>query len=107
MKKNISKKIIKNTITIVIVLAVILVFVMSISMKNLTDNIMEDILPSTIKTTSQSIEGNMHMPADRIYMIGDNEVITQRSSSLMDKEIVIDKAQKLRQISDNFTLRED
>lgn len=93
MKKNISKKIIKNTITIVIVLAVILVFVMSISMKNLTDNIMEDILPSTIKTTSQSIEGNMHMLADRIYMIGDNEVITRRSSSLMDKEIVIDKAQ--------------
>ncbi len=93
MKKNISKKIIKNTITIVIVLALILVSVMAVSMKTLTDNIMEDILPSTIKTTSQSIEGNIHMLADRIFMIGDNEVITRRSSSLMDKEIVLNKAQ--------------
>ena len=93
LKKNISKKIIKNTITLVIVLAIILVFVMCISMNNLTDKIMEDILPSAIKTTSQSIEGNMHMLADRIFMIGDNEVITRKSSSFMDKENVINKAQ--------------
>ena len=93
MKRNISKKIIINTLTIVIALAVILVLVMSVAMKILTDNIMEDVLPSTIKTTSQSIEGNIHMLSDRIFMIGDNEIITREDSSEKDKKAVLDKAQ--------------
>ena len=93
MRRNISKKIIINTLAIVLLLAAILVSVMSFYMKNLTDTIMQDVLPSTIKTTSQSIEGSIHMLADRIFMIGDNEFITNKNSSNKEKQAVLDTAQ--------------
>lgn len=93
VKRNINKKILLNTITIVVVLAVILVSVMAVSMKSLTDKILTDILPSMIKTASQSIEGNMHMLSDRIFMIGDNDAFTNPRSSLEEKKAVLDKAQ--------------
>ena len=93
VKRNINKKILLNTITIVVVLAVILVSVMAVSMKSLTDKILTDILPSMIKTASQSIEGNMHMLSDRIFMIGDNDAFTNPQSSLEEKKAVLDKAQ--------------
>lgn len=93
VKRNINKKILFNTITIVVVLAVILVSVMAVSMKSLTDKILTDILPSMIKTASQSIEGNMHMLSDRIFMIGDNDAFTNPQSSLEEKKAVLDKAQ--------------
>lgn len=93
VKRNINKKILLNTITIVVVLAAILVSVMAVSMKSLTDKILTDILPSMIKTASQSIEGNMHMLSDRIFMIGDNDAFTNPQSSLEEKKAVLDKAQ--------------
>ena len=93
MRRNISKKIIINTLAIVLLLAAILVSVMSFYMKNLTDTIMQDVLPSTIKTTSQSIEGSIHMLADRIFMIGDNEFLTNINSSKKEKQAVLDMAQ--------------
>lgn len=90
---NIKKKIVVNTLLIVMVVASVLMLVMTASMKTLTNEVMQDVLPSMIKTASQNIEGNMHMLADRIFMIGDNEVITRKDSSLKEKREVLQKAQ--------------
>ncbi len=90
---NIKKKIVVNTLLIVMVVAVVLMLVMTASMKTLTNEVMQDVLPSMIKTASQNIEANMHMLADRIFMIGDNDVITQKDSSLKEKRDVLRKAQ--------------
>lgn len=90
---NIKKKIVANTLLIIVIVAAILMIVMTTSMKNLTNEMMQDVLPSMIKMASQSVEGNMHMLADRIFMIGDNEAITQQDSSLKEKREVLRKAQ--------------
>ena len=95
MKRSINKKIVMNTISIVIVLAVVLVAVMSAFMQVLTKEILTEMLPSTIKTASQSIEGNMHMLADRIFMIGDNDIFTSRDSTEDDKRSILKKATQL------------
>lgn len=91
-KNNIRKKILSNTIRVIVILAVILVLVMGLSMKALTENILTDVLTSTIKTASQSVEGNMHMLADRIFMIGDDDVFLQKDSTREEKKAALDKA---------------
>lgn len=93
MKKSINKKIVANTTAIVVVLAVILVIVMALSMKVLTRNIMTDVLPSTTKMASQSIEANIHMLADRIFMISDRVAIRNPDSTAKEKEEVLSDAQ--------------
>ena len=92
VKKSINKKIVANTTAIVIVLAVILVIVMALSMKVLTRNIMTDVLPSTTKMASQSIEANIHMLADRIFMISDRVAIKNPDSTKKEKEEALEEA---------------
>ncbi len=93
MKKSINKKIVANTTAIVVVLALILVIVMAMSMKVLTREIMADVLPSTTKMASQSIEANIHMLADRIFMISDQVAIRNPESTMDEKEEAINAAQ--------------
>ncbi len=93
MKKSINKKIVANTTAIVVVLALILVIVMAMSMKVLTRDIMTDVLPSTTKMASQSIEANIHMLADRIFMISDQVAIRTPESTMDEKEEAINAAQ--------------
>ncbi len=93
MKKSINKKIVANTTAIVVVLALILVIVMAMSMKVLTRDIMTDVLPSTTKMASQSIEANIHMLADRIFMISDQVAIRNPESTMDEKEEAINVAQ--------------
>ncbi len=79
-KRSISGKILFTTIFIVMLLALVLVSLMSRSMTSLTGTILSNVLPSMTKTASQSVEGNVHVLADRIIMIGDNGVITDAES---------------------------
>ncbi len=90
---NIKKKIVVNSLLIVMIVAAVLMVVMIASMKTLTNEVMQDALPSMIKTASKNVEGNMHMLADRIFMIGDNEVFTRQDASLKEKREVLEKAQ--------------
>ncbi|MFG6384251.1 MAG: hypothetical protein K1V96_08350 [Lachnospiraceae bacterium] len=92
-KRSISGKILFNTIIMMICLAVIFIILMTRSMKSLTDAVLSNSLPSIAKTASQSLEGSMHMLADRIFMIGDNEFITNAKSTKKEKMSVLDKAQ--------------
>ncbi len=93
VKKSINKKIVANTTAIVVVLAVILVIVMALSMKVLTREIMADVLPSTTKMASQGLESNMHMLADRIFMISDREAFRNPDSTMEEKEAALNDAQ--------------
>ena len=70
-KRSISGRILLNTLIMMICLAVVFVMLMMRSMKSLTDSVLTNVLPSMTKTASQNLEGNMHMLADRIFMIGD------------------------------------
>ncbi len=89
-KRSISGKILFTTIFIVMLLALVLVSLMSRSMTSLTGTILSNVLPSMTKTASQSVEGNVHVLADRIIMIGDNGVITDAESSLEQKRATLD-----------------
>ncbi|NBH12993.1 methyl-accepting chemotaxis protein [Lachnospiraceae bacterium] len=84
-KRSISGKILVTTIFIVMLLAAVLVSLMSRSMTSLTETILSDVLPSMTKTASQSVEGNIHVLADRIIMISDNEIMTNPESGKNEK----------------------
>ena len=92
-KRSISGKILTTTILIMILLSAVLASLMVRSMTSLTDTVLSNVLPSMIKTASQSIEGNIHVLADRIFMIGDNEILTNVESSKEQKLKILDKAQ--------------
>ena len=91
-RRSISGKILITTIFIVMLLAVVLVSFMSRSMTSLTDTILSNVLPSMTKTASQSVEGNIHVLADRIIMISDNEMITNDKSTEKQKFEVLENA---------------
>ena len=92
-KRSISGKILFNTIIMMVFLAAVFIVLMTRSMKSLTDSVLSNALPSIVKTASQSVEGSMHMLADRIFMIGDNEVMISPGSTQEQKMQVLDKAQ--------------
>ena len=74
-------------------IAVVFVVLMTRSMKSLTDSVLANVLPSMTKTASQNLEGNIHMLADRIFMIGDNAAIMNPGSSQEEKEEALKNAQ--------------
>jgi methyl-accepting chemotaxis protein len=92
-KRSISGRILFNTDLMMICLAVVFVVLMTRSMKSLTDSVLSDVLPSMTKTASQNLEGNLHMLSDRIFMIGENEAITDPGSSQEGKLSVLENAQ--------------
>lgn len=94
MKKNrgLRIKLLFTTTIVVIALALILVLVMNYFMTSLTDNLLLDTLKPMAKTASQSAEGNLHILADRIFMIRDNAALLDEASTLEDKQAILDKA---------------
>ena len=93
VKRSISGKILTTTILIMMLLSVVLVSLMTRSMTSLTDTILTNVLPSMTKTASQSVEGNIHLLAERLIMIGDNEVIVDTETSKEQKLAVLENAQ--------------
>ena len=92
-KRSISGRILLNTDIMMVCLAVVFVVLMTRSMKSLTDSVLTNVLPSMTKTASKNLEGNMHMLADRIFMIGENEAIINADSAPEEKKAVLDNAQ--------------
>ncbi len=92
-KRSISGRILLNTLIMMSCIAAAFVVLMTRSMKSLTDSVLANVLPSMTKTASQNLEGNIHMLADRIFMIGDNAAIMDPGSSQEEKETVLKNAQ--------------
>ncbi len=91
-KQGIRKKIMVNTTIILLTLSIVLVGVMAYFMTSLTNNILLDTLQPMAKTASQSIESNLHMMADRLFLIGDNSVFTKEDATKEDKQATLDHA---------------
>lgn len=92
-KRSISGRILLNTDIMMICLAVVFVVLMARSMRSLTDSVLTKVLPSMTKTASKNLEGNIHLLADRIFMIGEHEAIVNAGSAPEEKRAVLDNAQ--------------
>lgn len=91
-KIGIRTKILANTAVISLTIAIVLMLVMMFFMYSLTSSILLETLQPMAKSASQSIESNLHMMADRIFMIGDNASFTDPLIDKADKQALLDKA---------------
>ena len=89
---GIQRKILINTAIIAFSIAIVLMVVMIFFMRSLTGTILMETMQPMAKSASQSVEGNLHMMADRIFMIGDTAVSTDPNTSKQDKQLLLDKA---------------
>lgn len=90
--KGIRRKIILNTLIVTIIISVVTTIVLSVSAMSLTNlTLMETLMPFA-KTASKSIESSLHIMADRIFMIGENNELTSEEATLEEKHQVLDKA---------------
>jgi signal transduction histidine kinase/CheY-like chemotaxis protein len=76
----------------VALLASALVVVMIGFMNYLTDAVLLETMRPLAKTTAMSIEGNLHALADRLFLIGDNEVFVDPDAGREQKQRVLDLA---------------
>lgn len=91
-KKGIRKKILLNTFLIIVILSGALVGVMAYFMAFLTDAILMDTLQPMARTAAQGVQGNLHMLADRLFLIRENTVFSDPESTKEDKLSVLDGA---------------
>ncbi|MDR1884718.1 MAG: response regulator [Synergistaceae bacterium] len=92
INKSITTRILFITLLAVVTLAAGLVTVMMYSMSSLTNTILLNILQPIAKTASQSVEGNLHMMADRFLMIRDDGILNSQYTSAGAKQAVLDNA---------------
>lgn len=81
IQKGIQRKILLNTTVILLVLSLVLVGTMTYFMNSLTSNILLDTLQPMAKTAAKSVEGNLHMMADRLFLIRDNPVFQDEEAT--------------------------
>jgi len=87
--KSITSKIIFTTISAVIILAVGLVLVMTYFMNSLTDTILLNTLKPMAKTAAQSVESNLHLMADRFFLVRDNTALASADATMEEKQAVL------------------
>lgn len=71
-----------------------IVLVMTIFINSLTDTILLDMQQPIAKTAAQSLEGNLHVLADRFFLIRDNEAMTNPEAGIDDQKRMLEYAQK-------------
>ncbi|MDR3331488.1 MAG: response regulator [Synergistaceae bacterium] len=86
---SVTTKIRAAVLLIIITLAIGLMFVMGFFMSSLTNSIMLDALQPMAKTAAQSIEGNLHILAERFFMIR-NQIIASPSSTTAEKQQILE-----------------
>lgn len=92
-KSSITTRILVMSLLVLIITVGSVLSVMTYFMNSLTNSIMLDILQPMAKTAAQSIEGNLHMMADRFFMIRDNSIIASKDSTIEEKQAVLDMTQ--------------
>ncbi|MDR3280851.1 MAG: response regulator [Synergistaceae bacterium] len=88
---SVTTKIRAAALLIIIALATGLMFVMGFFMNSLTNSIMLDALQPMAKTAAQSVEGNLHILAERFFMIRDNTVISSSISTTDEKREALER----------------
>lgn len=92
IKSGIQNKILRNTAAIVLLIAIVLMSVMSCFMRFLTGRILSEMLQPIAKSASQSVEGSLHMMADRVVMISENPTLVDVTVNVSRKQALLDKA---------------
>jgi signal transduction histidine kinase/CheY-like chemotaxis protein len=77
----------------VVILASALVAVMIYSMNYITDAILLETMRPLAKTAALTVQGNLHMLADRIFLIRDNPILINPGETLAQKQLVLDIAE--------------
>ncbi|MDR2157016.1 MAG: cache domain-containing protein, partial [Clostridiales Family XIII bacterium] len=90
--RSIRGKILTGIFAVVTILTVVLMSVMTYFMNSLTSTILRETLQPMAKTAAQSVEANLHLMADRIFLTRDNAVLSDRNAPLPEKQKVLDKA---------------
>lgn len=90
-RKGIQRKILVNTTLVALLLAAVLVSVMTYFMQSLTDTILLDTLQPMAKTAAQSVEGNLHMLGDRLFLLRES-IFGNGYATIKEKQEAIDKA---------------
>ena len=90
MKKSITSRILRITLFSLMTMAVALVLVMSIFMNSLTDATLLGLLQPMAKNVSQNVEGNLHVLADRFFLIRDNEILRNGYSTLDERREILE-----------------
>jgi methyl-accepting chemotaxis protein len=93
MHRGIRRKIMTNNFIVVLILTLILISVMAFFMNNLTKDVLKETLLPMAKTASQSVEANLHLMADRIFLIRDDSIFSREKATLAEKKAVLTRAQ--------------
>lgn len=88
--KSITAKILVFILVIVLTLSAGLVLDMTYFMNTMTDSILLDVLQPMAKIAAQSVEGNLHVLADRFFLIRDDSVLNAEDATLKEKEAALD-----------------
>lgn len=88
-KKYIKTKIMSIAITGVLCVAVFTICVMLYGINALTNTLAEELLKPLTKISSQTVEGNLHMLADRIFSVSDNKVLSDLNATSEQKQQVL------------------
>lgn len=91
-KFGIRNKILRNTAISMLLIGIILMAVMVYFMRSLTGKILSETLDPLAKSASQSVEGNLHLMADRVVMISENQTLVDVTVSIAGKQALMDKA---------------
>jgi methyl-accepting chemotaxis protein len=89
---GLSIKILIVTSLVVLVFGLTLVSVMTRFMNTLTDTVLVDTLQHMAKTAALTVEGNLHMLADRIFLIRDRLAVIPPEAPRELEQAVLDQA---------------
>lgn len=90
--KSIKSKIILNTIVVTMLLAVVMTGILAVTANNLTNTVLTSTLEPFAKIAAQSVEGNLHLLGDRIFMLADNDTITSPETTREQKQAQLTQA---------------
>ena len=85
-KRSIKSKIMFATISGVLCVAICTAGVTMYGISSLTNTLAEGLLKPLTKISSQTVEGNLHMLADRIFSISDNKVLSDSNATIEQKQ---------------------
>ncbi len=90
--KSIKNKIILNTVVVTILLAVVMTGILAVTANSLTDTALKSTLEPFAKIAAQSVEGNLHLLSDRIFLLAENETLTLADTTREQKKAQLERA---------------
>lgn len=88
-RRNIKVKIMATVMAGVLCLAVMTSAVLLYGTNTLTNTLAQDLLLPLTKISSKTVEGNLHMLADRIFSVSDNKTLSSSESTMEEKKQVL------------------